>query len=104
MKTWSYHNPVAVTFGWGSLSQLPKLLKGRRAVVVTFPQAKDTGLLATLVALIGGQLAGVIDDVQPNPELSWVTGHYAEFWEKLVLLSPKGLGKKLLRKWLRAFP
>ena len=82
MKTWSYHNPVAVTFGWGSLSQLPKLLKGRRAVVVTFPQAKDTGLLATLVALIGSQLTGVIEDVQPNPELSWVTGHYAEFWKK----------------------
>ena len=82
MKTWRYHNPVAVTFGWGSLTELPKLLKGRRAVVVTFPQAQDTGLLHTLRALIGSQLAGVIDDVQPNPELSWVIGHYAEFWKK----------------------
>jgi phosphonate metabolism-associated iron-containing alcohol dehydrogenase len=81
MKVWKYHNPVDITFGWGSMSQLPKLLKGRRAVVVTFPQAKETGLLGQLQALLGKQLAGVIDDVQPNPELSWVSGHYKEFWK-----------------------
>jgi len=71
-----------VTFGWGALSQLPSLLKGRRAVVVTFPQARETGLLAQIEALLGPLLAGVIDDVQPNPELSWVSGHYRAFWQK----------------------
>ena len=82
MSTWHFHNPVAVTFGWGALSQLPSLLKGRRAVVVTFPQARETGLLAQIEALLGPLLAGVIDDVQPNPELSWVSGHYQRFWQQ----------------------
>jgi phosphonate metabolism-associated iron-containing alcohol dehydrogenase len=81
LNSWKYHNPVAVTFGWGVLSQLAKLLRGRRAVVVTFPQATDTGLLGQLKSLLGSQLAGVIDDVQPNPELTWVSGHYKEFWK-----------------------
>lgn len=81
MNSWKYHNPVAVTFGWGVLSQLSHLLHGRRAVVVTFPQAQDTGLLGQLKSLLGSQLAGVIDDVQPNPELTWVSGHYKEFWK-----------------------
>lgn len=82
MNSWKYHNPVAITFGWGSLSKLPDLLKGRKAVVVTFPQAGQTGLLDTLKVLLGVQLAGVIDDVQPNPELSWISGHYRQFWAK----------------------
>lgn len=82
MSSWKYHNPVAVTFGWGCLSQLPVLLKGRRAVVITFPQARDTGLLGTLQTLLGAQLAGVIDDVQPNPELSWMAERYGDFWKR----------------------
>ena len=60
---------------------LPALLGGRRAVVVTFPQARDTGLLASLKKLLGDQLSGVVDDVEPNPELSWVTRHYSDFWK-----------------------
>ncbi len=82
MVAWTYHNPVDITFGWGVLSELPRLLKGRRAVVVTFPQAKETGLLARLQSLLGQQWAGVIDDVQPNPELSWVSAHYKSFWQQ----------------------
>ena len=81
MNSWQYHNPVAVTFGWGCLSKLTALLKGRRAMVVTFPQAQDTGLLDTLKTLLGSQLAGVVDDVEPNPELSWVSRHYRDFWK-----------------------
>lgn len=82
MSDWRYYNPVAVTFGWGCLSQLPALLKGRRTVVVTYPQARETGLMAELEGLLGPLLAGVIDDVQPNPELSWVSGHYRTFWQQ----------------------
>ncbi len=80
--SWNYHNPVAVTFGWGSLAQLPKLLRGRRAVVVTFPQAAQAGLLSRLEGLLGKDLAGVIDDVQPNPELTWVSNTYRQFWQQ----------------------
>jgi phosphonate metabolism-associated iron-containing alcohol dehydrogenase len=81
LNSWQYHNPVAVTFGWGCLSKLSALLKGRRAVVVTFPQAQETGLLGTLKNSLGSQLAGVVDDVEPNPELSWVSRHYRDFWK-----------------------
>jgi phosphonate metabolism-associated iron-containing alcohol dehydrogenase len=48
---------------------------------VTYPQADETGLLTSLKKLLGGQLAGVVDDVEPNPELSWVTRHYSDFWK-----------------------
>ena len=79
---WQYHNPVAVHFGWGVLERLPALLGEKHAVLVTFPEAAGTGLLARLEAMLGKRLAGVIDNVQPNPELDWVSKTYKAFWTK----------------------
>jgi len=62
LGAWSYHNPVDITFGWGVLSELPRLLNGRRAVVVTFPQAKETGLFAQLHDLLGMLKQGLFRD------------------------------------------
>ena len=39
-----YHNPVAIHLGPGSLEALPAILAGRRAAVVTFPEAEGLGL------------------------------------------------------------
>lgn len=80
--SWQYHNPVAVHFGWGSLEQLPALLGGRRAVLVTFPEAGASGLRSRIEAMLGKRLATVIDDVQPNPELDWVSNTYRAFWRQ----------------------
>ena len=44
MAHWQYHNPVAVHFGAGVLDSLPATLRGRKASIVTFPEAKGFGL------------------------------------------------------------
>src|SRR6187401_2628151 len=62
-----YHNPVAIRFGAGSLDELPAILAGRRAVVVTIPEAEALGLTARLRTLLGPALAAVYDRVEPNP-------------------------------------
>ena len=80
--TWQYHNPVAVHFGWGRLDKLPTLLGERRAVLVTFPEAAGTGLRGRIEGMLGKRLAAVIDDVQPNPELDWVSKTYKAFWRR----------------------
>ena len=43
MKHWQYQNPVAIHFGAGVLDTLPKVLAGRTATLVTFPEAESFG-------------------------------------------------------------
>ena len=75
-----YFNPVRSVYGVGALSSLPKLLEGRKAVVVTFPEARQLGLVARLEQLLGTALAGVIDNVQPNPDVAELRPLYDAFW------------------------
>ncbi|HEX2540260.1 MAG TPA: iron-containing alcohol dehydrogenase PsrA [Caldimonas sp.] len=82
MKNWAYHNPVAIHFGAGVLETLPKVLRGRRASVVTFPEAESFGLLPRLRRLLGDSLVGVIDDTQPNPDVEGLDGLYRAFWRQ----------------------
>lgn len=79
---WRYHNPVAVHFGWGALERLPALVGDREAVVITFPEARDTGLETRLQALLGPRLREVVRDIEPNPEVSWFRARYADFWKR----------------------
>ena len=81
MKHWQYQNPVAIHFGAGVLETLPKLLGGRRATLVTFPEARQFGLLPRLQKLLGESLAGVIDNTQPNPDVDGLDALYREFWK-----------------------
>jgi len=77
-----YRNPVDVRFGVGALAGLPEVLRGRPAVLVAFPEAEATGLLARLRKLLGGQLQGVVSDVEPNPGAAWVAGRHPGFWAR----------------------
>lgn len=77
----AYRNPVSIKFGRGSLERLPALLAGRRAVIVTFPEARSLGLVERLGTLLGDTLVSVIDDVQPNPDVSHLTSLYNRFWQ-----------------------
>jgi alcohol dehydrogenase class IV len=52
-----YFNPVRSVYGPGALSSLPQLLGGRRALLVTFPEARSLGLVARLESLLGDQPA-----------------------------------------------
>ncbi|RYF70810.1 MAG: iron-containing alcohol dehydrogenase, partial [Comamonadaceae bacterium] len=75
-----YFNPVHSVYGAGALSSLPDLLAGRRAAVVTFPEARALGLVDRLEAVLGDRLACVIDRIQPNPDVQELSGTYEAFW------------------------
>ncbi|WP_208510222.1 iron-containing alcohol dehydrogenase PsrA [Variovorax paradoxus] len=77
-----FFNPVRSVYGAGALSSLPKLLAGRKAVVVTFPEARRFGLVDRLQALLGDGLAGVIDAVLPNPDVAELRALYEAFWQE----------------------
>ena len=82
MATWWLGEPAALDDAWGRLDKLPTLLGERRAVLVTFPEAAGTGLRGRIEGMLGKRLAAVIDDVQPNPELDWVSKTYKAFWRQ----------------------
>ncbi|MBB1601469.1 MULTISPECIES: iron-containing alcohol dehydrogenase PsrA [Variovorax] len=75
-----YFNPVHSVYGAGALSSLPELLDGRRAAVVTFPEARALGLVARLEAVLGDRLACVIDCISPNPDVQELSQTYEDFW------------------------
>ena len=77
-----YHNPVRSVYGEGALLSLPTLLAGRRAALVIFPEARGFGLLARIEAILGEQLACVVDDVRPNPDVAELAGLYDRFWRE----------------------
>ncbi|SFP55245.1 iron-containing alcohol dehydrogenase PsrA [Variovorax sp. 770b2] len=78
----NYHNPVQSVYGAGALSSLPKLLEGRRAALVTFPEARAIGLLDRLESVLKGALACTIDQTRPNPDVAELAGLYEWFWRE----------------------
>lgn len=82
MGAWSYRNPVAVHFGWDVLDDLPRVLDGRDAVLITFPEARAAGLEKRVRALLGSRVREIIWDIEPNPEVSWFASRYAGFWHR----------------------
>ena len=78
--THEFFTPVRSVFGAGALSSLPKLLAGRNAVVVTFPEARQFGLVDRLQGLLGDCMAGLIDSVLPNPDVAELQPLYEAFW------------------------
>jgi phosphonate metabolism-associated iron-containing alcohol dehydrogenase len=77
-----YQNPVAIHYGAGSVEELPAILAGRRAVLVTFREAEGLGLLARIRGLLGTALAGIEDRIEPNPDVSYLAAMYERFWRK----------------------
>jgi phosphonate metabolism-associated iron-containing alcohol dehydrogenase len=77
-----YYNPVAIRFGAGALSELPEVLAGRRAVLVTFPEAGALGLVERLRSIMGPALAGIEDGVEPNPDVALLAPMYERFWRE----------------------
>lgn len=53
---WRYHSPVDVHFGAGALRELPRVAAARKAVLVTFPEAVQLGLVARVQQLLGDTL------------------------------------------------
>jgi phosphonate metabolism-associated iron-containing alcohol dehydrogenase len=79
---WSFHNPVAVAFGDGALDRLGHALRGRSAVLVAFPEAAALGHVDAVRREIGAALAGVIDDIEPNPDVVHLERLHTRFWSE----------------------
>jgi phosphonate metabolism-associated iron-containing alcohol dehydrogenase len=80
-----YFNPVRSVYGAGALSSLPTLLDelgAQRALLVTFPEARSLGLVQRVEQLLGARLAGVIEDVKPNPDVAELRAVYDDFWRQ----------------------
>ncbi len=77
-----YFNPVRSVYGEGALLSLPRLLGRRRALLVTFPEARALGLVAQVQELLGDRLTGVIEDVRPNPDVLELRDQYERFWRE----------------------
>lgn len=78
--TGNFYNPVHSVYGAGTLSCLPALLGGRRAALVTFPEARSIGLLDHLRDVLQSPLACVIDQVLPNPDVAELGPTWERFW------------------------
>lgn len=79
-EPWHYHNPVAVHFGPGCLEALPRVLAGRTATLVTFPEAASLGLTGRIARVLGSLLVGVIDQTATNPDVDGLAELYQAFW------------------------
>ena len=66
---WGFHNPVRLVFGVDRLNDLPKLVKERRALLVTTPGFTRRGITDRVRRLVGPSLVKIVDTVGPNPEL-----------------------------------
>lgn len=75
--SWTYRNPVRVTFGWGALDGIADLVAGRAYALVTHPDAPLTPFRQKLVASAGAPTT-VIDQIHPNPSLEMLRGACAQ--------------------------
>lgn len=80
--SFSYYNPVASVLGCGVLSQLPVLVGKRKAFLITFPEARELGLVSKVESVLGDHLAGIHEGVQPNPDVAELAASYQTFWER----------------------
>ncbi|MFX1677372.1 iron-containing alcohol dehydrogenase [Paraburkholderia sp. A2WS-5] len=75
-----FWNPVEVNFGRASLERLASILGERNAVVVTFPEAAELGVIQRLRDIAGARIVEIISDVQPNPDVVHLANMYGEYW------------------------
>jgi len=75
-----FHNPVRTVAGLGALNALPELLGTRRALLLTFGDAKSLGLVELVRQRLGEQLVDVIADITPNPDLADLELLYPQVW------------------------
>ena len=78
----NYHNPVAITFGPGTLARLPEVVGDRKVVLVTFPEAEGFGLTKRIRDLLGSRLVAIEPDTVPNPDVASLIGMYERFWKE----------------------
>ena len=68
-----FYNPVRVHFASDGLSDLPGLLRGRSATLITTPGMKTRGVVESVQRACAPQRLFVYADVQPNPTIAAIT-------------------------------
>lgn len=79
VPSWTYANPVDVSFGEGSLASLGKKVDGRRYCLLTY---NDNSYFDELVEQVGrevGRPAVTVRDVEPNPSFNGLRVACASF-------------------------
>ena len=69
-RSWTHHSPVKVIFRPGGLADLPELSHSSRIVLVTTAGFRRRGLVERIQQDFGQRIVAVIDDVQPNPDVT----------------------------------
>jgi alcohol dehydrogenase len=77
MTSWTYGNPVRVTFGVDALNEIGTKLAGRSYLLVTHPDAPFKSPSGRIAQLAGPPLA-IIDGIEPNPSLAMLRGICAQ--------------------------
>lgn len=77
-----FFNPVRTCFGPGSLNEISTLAANKKVTLVTFPEARGLGLVERIGNLLGDRLIHVVEDVQPNPDVSYLKDVYESFWQQ----------------------
>ncbi len=77
-----FSNPVRTCFGSGSLNEISALAANKKVTLVTFPEARALGLIERIQGLLGDSLIHIVEDVQPNPDVSYLKDVYETFWQQ----------------------
>ena len=75
-----YFNPVRSVYGAGALSSLPGAAGRPPRAAGDLSGSARARPGGRIEALLGDQLAGVIDDVRPNPDVAELKALYEGFW------------------------
>ena len=69
MLNFSYHNPVRIVFGRGSIAELPKLLPADAKVLMTYGggSIRRNGVYDQVVAALKGRPMSEFGGIEPNP-------------------------------------
>ena len=69
MQNFTYHNPVKIVFGRGSIAQLPKLLPGDAKILLTYGggSIKHNGVYDQVIAALKGRPVIEFGGIEPNP-------------------------------------
>lgn len=69
MYGWGYFNPVRIVCASGACVRLGEHVQHERLLLVTSAGFRRRGLVDRIAAALGTRLAGVVDDVSPNPDV-----------------------------------
>ncbi|WP_445116755.1 iron-containing alcohol dehydrogenase PsrA [Acinetobacter sp. WZC-1] len=77
-----FYNPVTTYSGNGSIQRISDLTEGQKVALVIFPEARQLGLTERIQKLLGKRLIYIVEDIQPNPDVSQLAQTYQQFWKQ----------------------